>query len=375
MIVVDPELQKNVKLLTRISILVMALVAIYLLFTYVFPLAGQILSYLPVIFLPFILALLLALITEPVVRFFEKRLRIGRAWAVAISLIIVVGGFIYLVSAITSAIIKDLSRLYPQIAHYSDQIINRFITTIGDFQVFYLRLNLPPQVEATIQDNLGKSLQALQTVLDGSINVLIQTLAMLPGALIFLMIATVATFFIMKDRKVLKEFTMHFIPGSARSKTVKIISELFGALVGFLKAYSILITITAVVTMISLKVLRVDYALTIGLLVGICDILPVLGPGTVFVPWIIWNFLSGNNSLGIGLLVVYVLISVVRQFLEPKIVGDNIGLHPLATLISLYAGLQLGGIIGMIMGPVTVVIIMACYRAGLFEGLGWGKKD
>lgn len=371
----DPELQKNVKLLTRLSILVMALVAIYLLFTYVFPILGGILSYLPVIFLPFIFALLIAVITEPVVRFIEKRLKIGRAWSVVISLIIVVGGFIYLVSAIISAIIKDLSRIYPQIAHYSDQIINRFIATIGDFQVFYLRLNLPPQVEATIQDNLGKSLQALQTVLDGSINILIQTLAMLPGALIFLMIATVATFFIMKDRKALKEFSMHFIPGSAQSKTVKITGELFGALVGFLKAYSILITITAVVTMVSLKVLRVDYALTIGILVGICDILPVLGPGTIFVPWIIWNFISGNNSLAIGLLVVYILISVVRQFLEPKIVGDNIGLHPLATLISLYAGLQLGGIVGMIMGPVTVVIIMACYRAGLFGGLGWGKKD
>ncbi len=371
----DPELQKNIKLLTRLTILVMALVAVYLLFTYVFPLAGRILSYLPVIFLPFIFALLLALITEPVVRFFENRIRLGRAWAVVISLILVVGGFIYLVSAIISLIIKDLSRLYPQVAHYSDQIINRVITTIGDFQVFYLRLNLPPQVENTIQDNLGKSLQALQTVLDGSINVLIQTLAMLPGALIFLMIATVATFFIMKDRKALKEFSMHFIPGSAQSKTAKITSELFAALVGFLKAYSILITITAVVTMVSLKVLRVDYALTIGILVGICDILPVLGPGTIFVPWILWSFISGNHSLAIGLLVVYVLISVVRQFLEPKIVGDNIGLHPLATLISLYAGLQLGGIIGMIMGPVTVVIIMACYRAGLFEGLGWGKKD
>ena len=87
----DPELQKNVKLLTRLSILVMTLVALYLLFSYVFPILGRILSYLPAIFLPFILALLLALITEPVVRFFEKKIRLGRAWAVVISLFIVVG--------------------------------------------------------------------------------------------------------------------------------------------------------------------------------------------------------------------------------------------------------------------------------------------
>ncbi len=103
----DPELQKNVKLLTRLSILVMALVAVYLLFTYIFPILGGILSYLPIIFLPFILALVLALVTEPVVRFFQKRLRISRSWAVAISLLLVVGGFIYLLSAIISVIIKD----------------------------------------------------------------------------------------------------------------------------------------------------------------------------------------------------------------------------------------------------------------------------
>lgn len=371
----DPELQKSIKRLTRLSILVMALVAIYLLFTYVFPIVGKILSYLPIIFLPFILALVMALIIEPIVRFFEIKTKIKRAWAVVISLITVVGGFIYLISAIISVIIKELSRLYPQVVHYSDQVISRVIETFGDFELFYLRLNLPPQVETAIQENLGKSLQALQALLDSIINALVQTLTMLPGALIFLMIATVATFFITKDRKALVNFSMQFIPGTAQSKTIKVITELFRALIGFLKAYSILITITAIITIVSLKVLQLDYILTIGIIVGICDILPVLGPGTIFVPWITWHFITGNTRLAISLLIVYILISVVRQFLEPKIVGDNIGLHPLATLISLYAGLQLGGIIGMIMGPVLVVIIMACYRVGILDGLGWRKKD
>jgi sporulation integral membrane protein YtvI len=371
----DPELQKHVKLLVRLSILVMALVAIYLLFTYVFPLLGEIVSYLPIIFLPFILALVIALIAEPVVGFFENRLRFNRAWSVAISLILVVGGFIYLISAIISVIIKELSGLYPQIIRYSDHIISQVIGALGDFELFYLRLNLPPQVETAIQNNLGRSMETLRTLLDTSINTLMQMLTMLPGAFIFLMIATVATFFIMKDRKALVGFCLRFIPGSAQSKTLKVAGELLRALIGFLKAYSILITITAIVTMVALKILKMDYILTIGILVGICDILPVLGPGTIFVPWVIWHFITGNSKLAISLLVIYIIISVVRQFLEPKIVGDNIGLHPLATLVSLYAGLQLGGIIGMILGPVMVVIIMACYRVGLFDGLRWGKKD
>jgi predicted PurR-regulated permease PerM len=125
---------------------------------------------------------------------------------------------------------------------------------------------------------------------------------------------------------------------------------------------------------VSLKILGVKYVLTISLLVGLADILPVLGPGAVFLPWIVWQFINGRTGMGISLLAVYIIISVVRQFLEPKIVGDNIGLHPLTTLISLYVGLQLGGAVGLILGPVTVVIFIACYRAGVFDRFDWRKN-
>ena len=117
------------------------------------------------------------------------------------------------------------------------------------------------------------------------------------------------------------------------------------------------------------------YIFTIGILVGILDILPILGPGTLFIPWIIWEIISGDTGFAVSLLVLYVIISVVRQFLEPKIIGDNIGLHPLATLISLYVGLQLGGIVGMIAGPVLLVIFIACYRVGVFNRFNWRKSD
>jgi len=92
------------------------------------------------------------------------------------------------------------------------------------------------------------------------------------------------------------------------------------------------------------------------------------------IPWIIWEFITGHTGMGISLSVVYTIIIVVRQFLEPQIVGDSIGLHPLATLLSLYVGLQIGGITGMILGPVLVVIIIASYRAGLLERFDWRER-
>lgn len=369
----DPELLRYLKNLVKLSIFVMALVAIYLLFTYVFPILGKMATYLPTLLMPFILALLLAIIIEPVVVFFETKLKLRRSWSVVISLVLVVGGLIYLISLLIAKIINEVSGMYPQLIQYSDGIIQKTIETISEFRVLYLNLDLPVEVQQAIQENLQNAVIMLRQFMESSVNSLAKVLTTLPSLFVFLMIATVATFFIIKDRALLKTFFLRFIPGTARSKTREVIADLFKSFIGFVKAYSILITITAILTMIGLKILGVNYVLTIGIIVGLLDILPILGPGTFFIPWILWEFISGNTGFGISLLVLYAIISIVRQFMEPKIIGDNIGLHPLATLFSLYVGLRLGGIIGMFMGPVLIVMIMAACRAGLFDGFNWRK--
>ncbi len=370
----DPELTRYLKTLTKLAILVMALVAIYLLFTYVFPIAGKMLSYLPSLLMPFIIAVLLAIIIEPVVVFFETKARLKRSWSVALSLTLVVGGFIYLVSLLIAKIMQEISGMTPQLIKYSDGVVQKIIAAVSDFRVLYLKLNLPIEVQNAIQDNLQNSITVIRQFMESSVNSLAKLLTVLPDMFVVIMIATVATFFIIKDRALLKIFFLQLIPGNARSKTRDVTTELFKSFIGFLKAYSILITITAIVTMIGLKILGAKYILTIGIVVGLLDILPILGPGTFFIPWIIWEFISGNTGFGISLVVLYGIISVVRQFLEPKIIGDNIGLHPLATLFSLYVGLRLGGIVGMILGPVLIVIIMASYRVGIFDGINWRKR-
>ena len=371
----DPELQKNLKKLVNMGIIVMAMVAFYLLFTFVFPILGRVLSYFPMVFMPFIFAILLALLIEPVVVLFEKYLRIKRIWAVFLSLTLVIGGFVSILILLVAVTIKEMSALYRLALSYSDQIIGQVMNFLSEFRLSYLQLNLPPQVQLTVQENLQKGLQLLQHLMNDSINTLMEGLASLPGLMVFVGIATVATFFIIKDRALIKSFVIEILPGAARNQSRELITELIKTLSGFFRAYSILITITAIITLVSLKILGVKYAFTLGILVGILDILPVLGPGAIMVPWIVWEFMVGNTGMGISLLVVYSSISVVRQFLEPQIVGDSIGLHPLATLISLYVGLQLGGLAGMIMGPVLVVIFIALYRVGLLDRFDWRKES
>lgn len=370
----DPELQKQLKTLVKTGIVVLILLAFYLLFKYVFPMLGKVLADLPALFMPFIFAVLMAVLIEPVVIMFEKKTRLNRTWSVVLSLLLVVGGFVSFLALLISRIISDMSKLSPQLLAYSDQVSKKLLLTISNFKLFYLQLNLSPQVKNTIQNQAENGIKLISGLMEDIINSLVHAMAMLPGFVIFLAIATVATFFFIKDRALVKNFIIQFVPTSARSKTNEVFAELLRALSGFIKAYSILISITAIITMVSLKILGVDYVVTIGIIVGLMDILPILGPGAFFIPWIAWEFVLGNLPLGISLLVIYLLISLVRQFLEPKIVGDNIGLHPLATLISLYVGLQLGGVAGMIMGPVLLVILIAGYRAGLLDSLNRRKN-
>ncbi len=370
----DPELNRYVKLFVKLGITVLAILAIYLMISFILPIIGTVLSNLPSLILPFVIAVIMALIIEPLVVVFETKTRLKRGWAVALSLFIFVGGFIYIISWLISRVIKDLVKLFPEVAAYSDQVTESFLAAISDFKVFYLQMNLPVEVQTAIHNSLQGAIQALSSLVSNSIDILTVAVGLLPGIFAFVMIAAIATFLISNDRYEIKQFLYKFMPINTQSKTTSVVNQLIKILVGFLKAYLILISITAVLTMVLLKIIGVEYVLTIGIFVGLLDLLPILGPGLLFVPWILVEFILGNTKLGLGLLVIYLIISLVRQFTEPKIVGENIGLHPLVTLMALYFGLKLGGAVGLILGPVTVVIIIASYRAGLFDSLNWRKN-
>ena len=131
-----------------------------------------------------------------------------------------------------------------------------------------------------------------------------------------------------------------------------------------IKAYLLIMLITFAEVSVGLWLLRVDVFLVVGLLIAVLDILPVLGSGTVLIPWGVYSLLSGRTALGVGLLVLYATVTLVRTLIEPKILGGQIGLCPLATIISMYAGLRLWGVGGMILAPMAATILAHLARNG-----------
>jgi sporulation integral membrane protein YtvI len=132
-------------------------------------------------------------------------------------------------------------------------------------------------------------------------------------------------------------------------------------IIGFVRAQLTLIGMTFIIVLIGLLILKVKYAFLIAFIIGFVDLIPYLGTGFVFFPWIIVSFLIGAKNLAIGLIILYVLVVIQRNIIEPKVLSSNIGLDPLSTLIAIYLGFAIFGVLGLIIGPVMLIIFKMFY--------------
>jgi len=369
----DPTLLKNVIILVRFSIITVGLVAGYLALYYVVPYIFHVIIQVPVYFLPFILALVMSLMIEPIVQRLQIKLKLSRGIAVLFALIVVWGTVALVLIGVVSRLVQELIELYRLLSSSSDSLSQNLVSIIENLQTFYLRLPIPPQVAETLQKNAGSLVEGVQTLVQEIMNALFGFLGALPGFFTIFLIATISTFFISRDRELIYQSLFGWVSSDWLDRGRVVIRDLGGALIGFFRAQLILISITGFITVVGLSILGVEYALTIGLIGGLLDILPILGPSTLFIPWSLWTIASGNLAFGCKLLFLYAIILIVRQLLEPKIVADSIGLHPLATLVGLFVGLKAGGILGMILGPVTLVVFQALRRAGMIPNWSTNK--
>ena len=152
------------------------------------------------------------------------------------------------------------------------------------------------------------------------------------------------------------------------------IREITKSLGGYLKAEAILILVSFVISVIGLYIFKftgmnMKYPLLIALGIAFVDALPILGSGSVMVPWGIISALNGDIQLGMAVIILWIIMSIVRQFLEPKIVSGKIGIHPIFTLVAMYTGFKIMGVMGMLIGPIVLIILKNIFATVLEQGL------
>ena len=314
---------------------------------------------------PFIIAYFLASLIEPVVKFVEKKIKIPRKIGTIFSILFILGLISSILAFLISRLIKEIHNVYLSIEINMGTIEEFFVRIIDQINGFYIQL--PDQVTDIINQgikNITNNLQAILRPIADLAQIPIQIALYLPQILIFLIVTILATYFMSSDKNTIIKFLNFLIPTTWFNKSKDITINVFSAFFGWLRAQLILTSITFTELLIGMLILNVNNALLLALLIALVDVLPVLGAGTVLIPWAIMNLILGNTKLGLSLALLYVIILFVRQLIEPKILGKQIGVHPLFTLAGMYIGLKIWGVAGMFIGPLSIVALKY-----LFEGI------
>lgn len=316
---------------------------------------------------------------NPLVTFFEKKARLPRGLAVFVSLLLIFLIFAGLITLLVAEIISGTNYLAGVIPEHIETIVDYIETLIATKIIpLYNQTNaMFNTLDNGQQDTIIKNIQNIGESITTGVSSFIQAflkniptiIGWFPTTVTALLFTLLGTFFISKDFDRFGRMTGNVLPNKIFSGAKRLFRDLKRALFGFIRAQFTLVSLTTVTILIGFLILGVKYSITIALICGLVDIIPYLGTGTIFIPWIIFEFISGNTSLAIGLSVLYIIVVVQRQLIEPKVLSSSIGLDPLATLVALFIGFKLIGFLGLIAGPVVLVIFNTLQRAHVFKAI------
>jgi len=312
---------------------------------------------------PFFFGLLIALIMEPLIKLMVNRFK-WRRWVASIICVLL---FLGVVSSLGVWVISTLVRQITAFVASAPEHIEGIVYRINELTaVWTVRLEefLPDAWEMPdLQEILVPAVTALfgGDLLDHAMNFAVG----IPNFFIGFILALVSAYFFMADRKLIFETIRDSLPPWLVGHMRETREGLSRAVGGYIRAQYILMTMVGIISITGLLILRSDFALLLGLLFAALDFLPIIGPAIVIVPWALGSIIVGDIPMAIGLAVIYGVITITRQVLQPKILGDQLGAHPLASLMSIFVGFRVFGLLGFIIGPSLLMIFIAVRERGI----------
>lgn len=329
---------------------------ILLFFIFIFPVS-----------LPLIFAFVTAIFLNPLVKAIESRFKLNRKISVIIIYLVffilffIIGAFI-IVNLITQLI--DLVENAPE---YIVQVNEMFLTFSDRLEV--IMEDLPSEFIQEVRSSIESSVQSVTDLLRATIRVerLASIVAAIPNYIVSFIVYLISLFLFMLELPILKAKFYQLFSEDKRIKIQFMNDRLKSVLIGFLKAQFLVSLIILVVTLIGLVLVVPDYAIIMATIIWLVDLIPIVGSIAILGPWAIYMFLTGNILMGTQLTILAIILLAIRRTVEPKVMGQHIGLSPLATLIAMYVGLKLIGILGFIVGPLIVIAFNSAKEAGLIS--------
>lgn len=315
---------------------------------------------------PFVIGVALSALVQRPAAFLSKKVRLSKGkWALALVilayllLIFVVGFGLYKLVIYAYGWIARLPQVATVFINWIDSLkdsINGFSDTVG-----ISFAELPDNLIGTVASQIAGRASAYAA----------SAASQAPGFLVSVIVTFVASCYIAMDYDKAKNYLYSILRPKYREMLNDAKTILTENIFKIAKGYLILMFINFAELTVGLLLLQVNNAVIIAALIAVLDVLPVIGTGTVLIPWALYSLINGNYILAIGLIVIYIIITIVRNILEPRIIGKQVGLHPLITLLSIFIGLRLFGVAGMISVPLAIIIIYNFYKAGKFDFLSF----
>lgn len=333
----------------------------FLFYSVILLLAYAVLKYALPFLTPFFVAFCIALLLKPVISWVVQKTKLSRkpvAVLLLVTFYILLGLLLAVVGTRIALFFRDLFYMLPRM--YDTVLLPALDQVQATIEGWVATLD-PALTDgfARAGESLSDALTAIVSGLSGwALGLVTGAAGWVPAFFVKFFITIIASFFFVSDYYTITSFLTRQFSPKTRELIFKIKRKSFNVLRSFARAYAILLSVTFLELFIGLSLLRVEYALLIALLAALVDILPVLGTGTILIPWAAGSLILGNFPLGVGLLVLYGIITVVRQMLEPHVVGRQIGLYPLVTLLCMFVGTYLFGFWGLFGMPVLVTLLV-----------------
>lgn len=321
-----------------------------------------------VFFMPFVVGWLIALLANPLVRFMERRLKMVRRHSSMLIIItaialVVVGGYFAL-----AAIVRELYGFITMLPNIYGSFLQDLEEIRENLQGVSARFPLPlREGAANLTDSLTEALGDLIGAVGKPTVAAAGTVARnIPNALIHVIFAILSAYFFIAERDKIVQAVRERIPDWIREKWHFITEKFRKAIGGYFKAQFKIMGVVALILFVGFLILRIHYAILLAVLIAVLDFLPFFGTGTALIPWAVLKVLSADYQFAVGLIIIYLISQLVRQVIQPKIVGDSIGLNPLSTLFFMFIGYKVSNIFGMIIAVPIGMILVSLYQAGAF---------
>lgn len=323
-------------------------------------------------YMPFLIAFIISLFMEPGIKKLMKKFKFSRRLSSIIVFIITFGIIIGILIWGVITLASESTNLLRSFNDYYNKAYSQIQNWVGNINIDSLKipselLDIAKNTAFSVLNSLAKWIQAFFTNFVSSIT-------SIPAIAIYFSITILALYFICTDKIYILDELEHHLPEKWMKELSKHLRELIKVLGGYLKAQATLVFISFLICLIGLYILyflnfSVKFPLLIALGIAFVDALPILGSGTAMVPWGVVSALNGDFKLGVAIIVLWIVMSVVRQFIEPKIVSGNIGIHPIFTIAAMYTGFKFMGVIGLFIGPIVLIILKNIFSRFLDGGV------